>query len=148
MYSGLYCLRSLLIVCSPSRALYACGSTLARGLVFGVNYSPSVASTSLAPAPVVNGAGAGWITLRDQPGPRWGLRCPATTIGADPGCDIVFTGLAPRHAEIRCENDRRILYDLSGGQTWINGRRITTANLLKDSFIVRLSTVEFIFIGA
>src|SRR5690606_6079356 len=42
LYSGLYCLRSLLIVCSPSRALYACGSTLARGLVFGVNYTQTL----------------------------------------------------------------------------------------------------------
>jgi hypothetical protein len=29
----------LLIIGSPLRALHTCGSTLARGLVFGVNYT-------------------------------------------------------------------------------------------------------------
>lgn len=105
-----------------------------------------VAPASPAPAPVASAGSNGWLTLRDQPAQRWGLRCPVTTIGAAPGCDIVLSGLAPRHAEIRCENDRHIFYDLSGGQSWVNGRQITTANLLKDGFAVRLATLELVFV--
>jgi len=105
-----------------------------------------VAPASPAPAPVASAGSNGWLTLRDQPAQRWVLRCPVTTIGADPGCDIVFSGLAPRHAEIRCENDRHIFYDLSGGRSWVNGRQITTANLLKDGFAVRLATRELVFV--
>lgn len=103
------------------------------------------APASPAPAPPASGIGTGWLTLRDQPAQRWSVRCPVTTIGVAPDCDIVFPDLAPRHAEIRCENDRHILYDLSGGQSWVNGRQITTANLLKDGFIVRLAALEFVF---
>lgn len=108
--------------------------------------NPPVAPASPAPAPAASGGGNSWLALRDQPVQRWGLRCPVTTIGAAPGCDIVLSGLAPRHAEIRCENDRHILYDLSGGQSWVNGRQITTANLLKDGFAVRLATLELVFV--
>lgn len=97
------------------------------------------------PAPVVSGSN-GWLTLRGQPTQRWGLRCPVTTIGADPGCDIVLFGLVWRHAEIRCENDRHIFYDLSGGHSWVNGRQITTANLLKDGLVVRLNSIDFDFV--
>ena len=106
--------------------------------------APSMPSPAV-PAPVASGSN-GWLTSRDQPAQRWSLRCPVTTIGADPGCDIVVSGLAPRHAEIRCENDRHVLYDLSGGQSWVNGRQITTANLLKDGFAVRLATLELVFV--
>ena len=66
--------------------------------------------------------------------------------GAVSNCDIVFLGLAARHAGIHCEKDRHILYDLSGGQTWVNGRAITTANLLKDGFAVHLGTIELVFV--
>lgn len=101
---------------------------------------------SPASVSVASGNSNSWLALRDQPSQRWGVRCPVTAIGADPGCDIVFPSLAARHAEIRCENGRHILYDLSGGQSWVNGRQITTANLLKDGFAVRLATLEFVFV--
>lgn len=101
---------------------------------------------SPASVSVASGSNNSWLALRDQPAQRWSVRCPVTAIGADPGCDIVFSGLAARHAEIRCENGRHILYDLSGGQSWVNGRQITTANLLKDGFAVRLATLEFVFV--
>jgi pSer/pThr/pTyr-binding forkhead associated (FHA) protein len=52
--------------------------------------------------------------------------------------------LAAHHAEIRFENNRYILYDLSSGNSWVNGRQIT-ANMLKDGFTVRLDSTELIF---
>lgn len=66
-------------------------------------------------------------------------------VGSAPSCDIQVSGLAPIHAEIRLENNRYILYDMSGGQTWVNDRQVTTANLLKEGFRVRLGAHEFSF---
>ncbi len=110
--------------------------------------------TATPPAPVAVGPAlpaspAGemyWLALRDQPAQRWPLRQPVTTIGAAPGCDIVLPGLAPQHAEIHLENDRCILYDRSDGHSWVNGRQITTANMLKEGFTVRLAAVELLVV--
>jgi hypothetical protein len=124
---------------APARPPVApCASTSSRPSAAHARIPASVSAAS--------GSNNSWLALRDQPSQRWGVRCPVTAIGADPGCDIVFPSLAARHAEIRCENGRHILYDLSGGQSWVNGRQITTANLLKDGFAVRLATLEFVFV--
>jgi hypothetical protein len=85
-----------------------------------------------------------WLALRNQPAQRWAVRRPVTTLGAAVNCDIVLPGLAAHHAEIRFENNRYILYDLSSGNSWVNGRQIT-ANMLKDGFTVRLDSTELIF---
>jgi predicted component of type VI protein secretion system len=103
----------------------------------------------VAPASSAPASPAGetyWLALRDQPAQRWLIRHPVTIIGAAPGCDIVLPGLAPQHAEIRLENERCILYDRSGGHSWVNGRQITTANMLKEGFTVRLAAVELLVV--
>lgn len=90
-------------------------------------------------------ANSGGPSLVAASGQAWPLYGAVTMVGSAPSCDIQVSGLAPIHAEIRLENNRYILYDMSGGQTWVNDRQITTANLLKDGFRVRLGAHEFSF---
>ena len=78
-------------------------------------------------------------------GQSWPLRTPVTMVGSAPSCDIQIAGLASVHAKLRLEDNRCVLYDMSGGQTWVNDRQITTANLLKDGFRVRLGACELRF---
>lgn len=127
---------------------------ISAGLPAPLPAVPAPAAPALvpvAPAPALSAAAtpAGetyWLALRDQPAQRWPIRTPATLIGAAPGCDIVLPGLALQHAEIRLEQERCILYDRSGGNSWVNGRQITTANMLKEGFTVRLAAVELLVV--
>lgn len=79
-------------------------------------------------------------------GQRWPLSPTGMTLGSAPNSTIVLPGLAPRHAEIRFENNAYyVLYDLSGGQTWVDGRPIQGANLLKPGFRIRVGGYELLF---
>jgi pSer/pThr/pTyr-binding forkhead associated (FHA) protein len=69
-----------------------------------------------------------------------------TTLGRDLSNQIILNSpaAAPRHAEIRYEGGRFILYDLSGGfGAFVNGRQIVGPNMLKVGFRVRVGDVEF-----
>jgi len=68
-----------------------------------------------------------------------------TRIGSGPDNQIVLDGLAVNHAVIRWENGRFILYDYSGGQTWVNGRALVGPNMIKAGFQIRLGSQEFLF---
>lgn len=79
--------------------------------------------------------------------PSYPLRGEVTSIGSGAGNAIVlpFPGIAERHAEIRCEGDRYVLYDLGSAHgSCVNGRR-TQVNLLKDGWTVRFGDKEFVF---
>jgi hypothetical protein len=81
-------------------------------------------------------------------GPAVPLTREVTLIGRAPGCDIRLEapGLAERHAEVRQEGGRFVIYDLgSATGVWVNGRRVVQANLLKDGFVVSLSGIEYVF---
>lgn len=86
-----------------------------------------------------------WLMLRKQPERRWPVQRALTTLGSTPSCDVCLPGLASRHAEIRVDGGRYILFDLSGGDCWVNGRQITTANMLKEGFVIRFGEDELIF---
>lgn len=97
------------------------------------------------PATSAASSALAWLVATDGSGQRWPVRAPITTVGGSFGCDIALPGLVDQHAEIRLENNRYILYDHSGGQTWVNGRQVATANMLKDGFVVKLAGREFLF---
>ncbi len=82
---------------------------------------------------------------RDNPEERLPLRAGTMSFGSASGNAVVLDGLAPRHAELRFENNRYILYELGSGQTWVNERAIVGANMLKDGFRVRLGPYELVF---
>ena len=73
------------------------------------------------------------------------MRQPQTSLGSQPPCDMLINGAQPHHADIRYENGRWILYDLSNGQTWVNGRQVSNANMLKDGFTLRVGSEEMVF---
>lgn len=75
----------------------------------------------------------------------WPVSQGETRIGSSPDNQIVLGGLAATHALIRWENGRFILYDYSGGQTWVNGRSLVGPNMLKPGFQIRLGAQEFLF---
>ncbi len=68
-----------------------------------------------------------------------------TRLGSTKDNDIVLPGAAERHAEIRLEGGRMVLYDLTGGQTWVQGRQVHDANLLKDGFTVKFGPQEMVY---
>lgn len=114
------------------------------GSTFRLEPSPPAPPTPTPiPAPVA--VSAVWLVSAQQAGARWPLAAGSTTIGSAPGNQIMLPGLAARHAEIRLENGRYILYDFSQGQTWVNGRALTAPNMLKPGFRVRLGSQEFLF---
>ncbi|MBX3013616.1 MAG: FHA domain-containing protein [Caldilineaceae bacterium] len=79
-------------------------------------------------------------------GQHWPLTPAGVTLGSAANATIVLPGLAPRHAEIRFENNKHyVLYDFSSGQTWVEGRPIQGANLLKPGFRLRLGPHELVF---
>ncbi len=100
-----------------------------------------VTTTHAAP-----GAGNPRLILAPSPYPTpdeaqraFPLRMGVTTIGSDPGCDIVLAGLEPVHAEVRHdENDEYVLVALAGpGETRVNGDLVTSA-LLRTASRIRL----------
>ena len=68
------------------------------------------------------------------PGDRqevFGLRQDVTTLGSDPGCDIVLAGLDPVHAEVRHDDaDEYVLVRLGRpGATRVNGAPVDSSVL-------------------
>lgn len=78
--------------------------------------------------------GGEWLPLGDE----------VTRIGSAPSNDIVLSGLAPEHAEIRRESSRFLLYDLGSRRTWVNDVQVAAVHLLKDGFRVQLGQAEFV----
>lgn len=104
--------------------------------------TPSV--TTPAPPASPEGSGGGWLIAQPTQ-QRWSISQGETRIGSGPGNQIVLGGLAANHAAIRWENGRFILYDYSGGQTWVNGRSLVGPNMLKSGFQIRFGNQEFLF---
>lgn len=109
----------------------------------GGAYPPVVVPTPQArPAPTAEPAG--WLVAQATQH-RWPIGQGETRIGSGLSNQIVLDDLAVSHAAVRWENGRFILYDYSGGQTWVNGRALVGPNMLKPGFQIRLGNQEFLF---
>jgi S1-C subfamily serine protease len=73
---------------------------------------------------------------------------PVTTIGSDPGCDILIADpeISPRHAELRKLADGRLeIEDLdSGSGTWVGGVRLGGPATLEGGERLRIGRTELI----
>jgi pSer/pThr/pTyr-binding forkhead associated (FHA) protein len=72
------------------------------------------------------------------------------TIGSNPDCWVVVpaANVAGRHAEIRTFPEGRILYDLSGGGTLLNGVRVLESAPLEAGDIIGVGPEELRYLGA
>ncbi len=86
-----------------------------------------------------------WLMNSSNPQQRWSLASSPIQIGSAPQNQIVLPQLSPHHIEIRYEDGRYILYDLSGGQTWVNNHPCQGPHMLRSGFRIRLGTKEFVF---
>jgi len=107
--------------------------------------APSSAKESPASLPRPQAGPVTWLALAGNPQQRWPLKPGITALGSAPDNDVVLAGLAPRHAEVRFEAGRYVLYDLGSHQTWVNDRPIIGPNMLKEGFRVRLGSHELVF---
>lgn len=116
--------------------------------------SPRPAAANPAPAPLVAPRPrpepdraaqpvAAWLVGGGN-GERRALRDGVTRIGSAPDNDIVLTGLAPQHAEIRRESGRYLIYDLGSRRTWVNDTQVAAVHMLKDGFRLQLGQAEFV----
>jgi hypothetical protein len=96
-------------------------------------------ASSSAPRP------SAWLSLLADPTRRWPVCQGFTRVGSDPVSEVQLPSGMACHAEIRYEQGRYILYDLSGGQTWVQNRPVAGRHLLKDGFRLRFGNVEMIF---
>ena len=107
--------------------------------------APVVAPPRARPEPVKAApAVQAWLSASGEGGERRPLRDDVTRIGSAPGNDIVLTGLAPQHAEIRRESGRYLIYDLGSRRTWVNDAQVAAVHMLKDGFRLQLGQSEFI----
>ena len=72
------------------------------------------------------------------------LRPGTTVLGSDPAADVVIAGLAPRHADIRCdEHDEFVVRPLEGSVS-VNGTTRPVA-ALHTGDLIRLGSQAFSF---
>lgn len=80
------------------------------------------------------------------------LERPLACVGRDPGCDIAIDSLAvaPRHAEIRREDDRFVLVALDRDHlVFRNGQRVERADLAEgDLILIGKHTLSFSEVSA
>lgn len=89
-----------------------------------------------------------WLVGITNPMLRVELSRPVTRIGSANGNDLVVPSarVAAHHAEIRIENGRYILHDVSNGiGISVNGRAIQGSNMLKNNFQIVLGDMTFVF---
>jgi hypothetical protein len=86
-----------------------------------------------------------WVILATDQSQRWPIASPNTRLGSAPDNDIVLPDLLPRHAELRYEGGRFVLYNLGDGVTKVNGRQITGPNMVKDGFRIRFAATQYLF---
>lgn len=110
-----------------------------------INALPAPAA-NLPPTQLQAAPAGARAALHTSTGQSWPLSPAGATLGSAPGSTILLPGLLPRHAEIRFENNRYyVLYDLSRGQTWVDGRPVQQANLLKNGFQIRVGNYVLTF---
>jgi len=86
--------------------------------------------------------------LVDSAGQRFPLTGPVTTLGRSPDRDVYIPDkrASRRHAEIRWDGETSTLHDLnSTNGTFLNGRRITTPEMLHDGDEIGIGSSVFTF---
>ncbi len=86
-----------------------------------------------------------------QAGQRWPLNKTELTIGRGGECDVLINDktVSRRHARIRREGDKWILYDESKNGTHINGQNIPGSHCLSDGDVIAIATaVKIVFVGS
>jgi pSer/pThr/pTyr-binding forkhead associated (FHA) protein len=110
-----------------------------------------ISPVSVARPQAPPGAKPGGVWLADQrTGRHYSLAAGMTMIGRAGDNQIVLDlpSVSGHHAEIHYENDRYILYDCeSSNGTYVNGRRITGANLIKPGWRIQFGDAEFVVGG-
>lgn len=95
------------------------------------------------------GGGARLVLFR--PDVRAGSRQPLywlgeeTSIGSDPGCDVVLPGLEPRHAVVRHDDDDEYVIEAVAGITRMHGERLDRPRALRTGTRVTLGEHLLIF---
>jgi pSer/pThr/pTyr-binding forkhead associated (FHA) protein len=70
------------------------------------------------------------------------------TLGRDHRCEITISDemVSAEHAKIKFENTQFTLYDIaSTNGTYLNGKRISTPELLADGDVIQLGNTELVF---
>lgn len=78
------------------------------------------------------------VSERHQPGDRvsvFRLHTDDVTIGSDPGCDVVLSGLEAVHARLRHDEDDEWVVDAAAGVTRVHGGPVTSQRLRTGSVI-------------
>ena len=86
--------------------------------------------------------------LVDRAGRRFPLAGPITILGRSPNCDVYVPDkrTSRRHAEVRWDGESSTLRDLgSANGTFLNGRRITTPQVLRDGDEIGIASAAFTF---
>lgn len=86
--------------------------------------------------------------LVDAAGRRFPLTGPATILGRSPNCDVHVPDkrASRRHAEVRWDGETCTLLDLgSANGTFLNSRRITTPQTLRDGDEIGIASAVFTF---
>ncbi|OQY99747.1 MAG: hypothetical protein B6D41_00765 [Chloroflexi bacterium UTCFX4] len=107
---------------------------------------PSMPAPTFQAAPNVQ-AGV-WLIGVSNPLLRVELSRSVTRVGSAMGNDLVIPSprVAAYHAEIRIENGRYILHDVSNGMgVMVNQRQVQGSNMLKNNFQVTLGDTTFVF---
>ncbi len=86
--------------------------------------------------------------LVDPAGRRFPLAGPVTTLGRSPRCDVCIPErrVSRRHAQIHWDGETGTVHDLgSANGTFLNGRRITTPQVLHDGDEIGVAGIIFTF---
>jgi DNA-binding response OmpR family regulator len=86
--------------------------------------------------------------LEDAAGRRFPLAGPVTTLGRSRNGDVFILDrrASRRHAEVRWDGETSTLRDLgSANGTFLNGRRITTPQVLRDGDEIGIASATFTF---
>ena len=86
--------------------------------------------------------------LTDAAGRQFPLAAQAIVLGRSEKCGLYIADqrASRRHAEIRWDSEVSTLFDLgSANGTWLNGRRITDAETLREGDEITIASAVFIF---
>ena len=136
------------VMAGLSTLVYNLVAAISGGLVYSADVEGQVGQVAqvaqAAPAPG-RAAANPWFSAPQDPQQRWPLPPGRITVGSAASNSLPLPKLAPQHAEIRRETQGYVLYDLSGGQTWVNNQPVLRPTLLPEGTTVQFGTYAFHF---